>query len=255
MNGPPPATAPMTPDPPQCFLSTHWSLVSRARDAADAGGARALEQLCRSYWYPLYAYARRSGCAEEEAQDVTQEFFALLVGKQLLERADAARGKFRSFLLGTMNHVLADRARSAHRQKRGGYAEHVPLEEAHGESRYQMEPDAALAAERLFDKGWAEVLLGRALARLESECDADGKQGRFAAVKAFLLPGAAADADGLRAAAAVLHSTESAVKSLVHRLRERFRFVFREEVAETMAEEAEVDGEMRHLVMALAAGT
>ena len=245
----------MSPDTPQRFLSTHWSLVSRARDAADPAGAQALEQLCRAYWYPLYACARRSGCQEAEAQDVTQDLFALLLEKRLLDKADAARGKFRSFLLGTLNHLLADQYRTARRQKRGGGAEHVSLEGAEVETRYQMEPDAGLTAERLFDKGWAEVLLGRALGRLETECDAGTKTGRFAVLKTFLLPGAVVTGERMRTSAESLGLTESAVKSHIHRLRERFRAIFREEVAETMAEESEVEDEMRHLVMALAAGT
>lgn len=245
----------MPVDQNEYFHSTHWSLVSRARDLSDAEGVRALEQLCRGYWYPLYAYARRSGWAQEEAQDVTQEFFALLVEKQLLERADAARGKFRSFLLGTLANVMSNRARSANRQKRGCGAEHVPLDHGDMESHYQMESANSLAPERLFDKGWAEILLGRTLARLEAECDADGRQGRFAALKGFLLVDSQPEGAGMKSAAATLGVTESAVRSLVYRLRERCRGIFREEVAETLADQAELEEEMRHLMMALAAGT
>jgi DNA-directed RNA polymerase specialized sigma24 family protein len=245
----------MLPNQDHRFLSTHWSMVGRACDASDGQGALALEQICRRYWYPLYAYVRRSGWGEDEAQDVTQEFFAMLVEKHLLERADAGRGKFRSFLLGTLNHVMANRSRSARAQKRGGRAEHVPLEVADLESQYQSDPGASCAPERLFDKGWAEVVLARTLARLEAECDAGGRSGRFAAVKQFLLLDAPDESGGFKETAAGLGLSESAVRSLVYRLRERCRSIFREEVAETVERESDVEDEMRHLMVSLAAGT
>ena len=174
------------------FAATHWSLVFRAADfGSDARAAAALEELCRAYWYPLYVFARRSGCDAEAAQDVTQEFFVDLLQSDLLLRADPARGRFRSYLIGTMKHHLTDRHRSANARRRGGGREIFSLDAATPEDRYRMEPaDASATPEAVFDQRWAATLLERTLLRLRADCDAEGRGGRYEELKIFLLPAA-----------------------------------------------------------------
>ena len=234
------------------FAATHWSLVFRAADfGSDARAAAALEELCRAYWYPLYVFARRSGCDAGAAEDATQEFFAELLQNDLLHRADPSRGRFRSFLIGAMKHHLTDTHRRAHTQRRGGGREFLSLDAATPEERYRMEPaDDGASPEQVFDRRWAGTLLERTLARLRRECDAEGRAERYDELKVFLLP--AAGQPGFPDTARRLGMPETALKSAVHRLRERFRKLFRDEVSQTVAAEDEIENEMRYVVGMLA---
>lgn len=225
------------------FATTQWSLVLQASQLDQPEAAEALEKLCRAYWYPLYAFARRQGCAPEEAQDVTQEFFTRLLQKNHLQLADPARGRFRSFLLAAMKNLLANERRAAARHKRGGGARTFSLDEFEPEQRYRLEPADPVTPETLFERRWAETVLTRVLDRLEAEYT--GHALHFHDLKVFLVEarGTAAFAD----VAGRLGVTEPALKSVVHRMRRRYADLFRFEVAQTVANPLEVDAEIRHM--------
>jgi DNA-directed RNA polymerase specialized sigma24 family protein len=206
---------------------------------------QALETLCRTYWYPLYAYIRRRGYGAPEAQDLTQEFLARLLATNGLASVDRRKGRFRSFLLASLNHFLAnewDRARAA---KRGGAAEVLPLSDAAVEARYALEPSRDLTPEKLYDRKWALALLDRALHRLQSEFAAAGKSRPFGCLKEFLHC-----EEGDRAYDEVgreLGLNAAAVASMVYRLRQRYRELVREEVAHTVPSLGDLDDELRWL--------
>ena len=250
-----PTPHPSTPAPDAAhqhhFVTTRWSLVLRAGQAGSAESGEALEKLCRAYWFPLYAFARREGCKPEEAQDLTQEFFCRLLARNTLQSADPARGRFRSFLLTSFKNLLANEWKRVQRQKRGGGRESFSLDQLEAEERYRIEPVDHLTPEKLFERRWAEALLARVLERLQAECDGDGpgRARRFEVVKVFLLEdkGTLPLAD----AAAQLGLSVIATKGLVHRLRTRYRDLFREEIEHTVATPAEVEDEIRHLFQAL----
>ncbi len=231
------------------FQTTHWSVVLLAGRDASAQSAEALEKLCRAYWYPLYAFARRQGCAPEEAQDATQEFFTRLLARNQLQMADPTRGRFRSFLLASMKNQLANERRAASRQKRGGDVVTFSLDEAQAEQRYLLEPTDNTTPETIFERRWAETILARVLDRLEAEYT--GHTMRFEQLKVFLVDarGSAAFAE----VAAHMGVTESALKSVVHRMRRRYADLFRDEVAQTIASPADLDDEIRHLLGMLSA--
>jgi RNA polymerase sigma factor (sigma-70 family) len=241
----PKATPP--PAPSRDFATTHWSLVLRAGQRDEADSAEALEKLCRAYWFPLYAFARREGCGPEEAQDLTQEFFSRLLEKNYLQTADPQRGRFRSFLLASFKHMMANARRDAARQKRGGGAHVFSLDELDAEGRYRLEPVDAATPERNFERRWAETVLARVLDRLEAEYT--GHTMRFDDLKVFLIEakGTAAFAD----VAARLGVTGAALKSVVHRMRRRYAELFRDEVAQTVASPAEIEDEIRHMFAVL----
>jgi RNA polymerase sigma-70 factor (ECF subfamily) len=231
------------------FRTTHWSLVLQAADGRSPASARALEQLCRNYWYPLYAFARRQGHSPEDARDLTQEFFSHLLRTNALAQAGEEKGRFRSFLLASLKNLQANEWKKANRQKRGGDAVTFSLDEATAEERYQLEPADHLTPDRIYERRWVETLLERVLTRLREECDASGRTQRFEELKTFLLDdkGALPFAE----AAARLSLSVGAVKGVVHRLRQRYREIFREEVAHTVSKEADIDREIRHLLQAL----
>jgi RNA polymerase sigma-70 factor (ECF subfamily) len=231
------------------FVTTHWSLVLRAGQGAGAASAEALEKLCRAYWFPLYAFARRQGHSPDDARDLTQEFFTHLLRTNALAQAGAEKGRFRSFLLASLKNLLANEWKKANRQKRGGGAVTFSLDDATAEERYQLEPADHLTPDKIYQRRWVETLLERVLTRLREECDASGRTQRFEELKTFLL-----DDKGtlsLAEAAARLGLSVGAVKGVVHRLRQRYREIFREEVAHTVAKEEEIDGEIRCLLQAL----
>ena len=230
------------------FATTHWSLVLRAGQRADADSSEALEQLCRAYWFPLYAFARREGCAPETAQDLTQEFFSRLLENNYLQTADPNRGRFRSFLLGSFKHMMANERRDAARLKRGGGAAVFSLDALRPEERYAVEPAHALTPDRVFDRRWAETVLARTLDRLEAEY-AD-RAPCFEELKVFLVgeKGSAPYAE----VAPRLRVGEGALKLVVLRMRRRYAQIFRDEIAQTVADPAEVEDEIRHTFSVLA---
>ena len=231
------------------FNTTHWSVVLLAGQSQTSKAEAALEQLCRSYWYPLYAYVRRKGHSSHDAQDLTQEFFARLLEKNYIQLAAQERGRFRSFLLKSLNHFLVNEWIRDHAQKRGGGQPLVSLDEVDAERIYQQEPATGLAPESLYDKRWAMTLLDRAMERLGVDYAAAGKRELFDQLKSLLL--AECSGESYRQLAGPLGLSEGAVKVAVHRLRHRFREVVRAEIAQTVATPAEVDEELRCLMSAL----
>lgn len=231
------------------FATTHWSVVLSAQDASAPGATEALDRLCRDYWYPLYAYVRRQGFGAEDAEDLTQDFLADLLRRESLQSVAPEKGRFRSFLLVALKRHLVNARERAGSAKRGGRAVHVPFDTEVAESRYRTEPGDLPSAERLFERRWTLGLLERVLHRLRTEAGARGKVAEFDALKAFLT----AEAPGARYAEAgsALGLAEGAVRVAVHRLRRRFREVFRDEIAHTVARPEDIDDEIRHLLASL----
>lgn len=227
------------------FATTHWSVVLAAREAPDTRATTALETLCRTYWYPLYAFVRRQGHAPEDAQDLTQGFFARLLEKDYLTAVNPDKGRFRSFLLAAIKHFLADERDKATAQKRGGGRTVISLDARTAEERYRLEPAHDASPDRLFERRWALSLLSAVFDRLEKDYVAAGKGELFQVVQGFLSPDSG-EAD-YASAARQLGMNEGAVRMAVHRLRRRYADLFREEVAHTVAGPGEVEDEMRHL--------
>jgi len=234
------------------FATTRWTLVATAGETSAPGAADALAQLCESYWYPLYAYVRRWGYPADEAQDLTQEFFARLLEKRYLQQADPARGRFRSFLLASLKHFLSNERDRARAQKRGGGVAPLSFDVETAEGRYRREPPDIETPDRVFERRWALTLLDRVLGSLAEEHHRAGKGPFFERVRDLLTEGRA-DAPYAEIAVA-LGTTEGALKVAVHRLRRRYGELLREAIAETVADPADVDDEIRYLFAALQSG-
>jgi RNA polymerase sigma-70 factor (ECF subfamily) len=232
------------------FPTTSWTLVVAAGDRHREDWRDALVRLCEQYWYPVYAYVRRRGHERAEAQDLTQEFFIGILEGRYLDRADPSRGRFRSFLLSSCKFFLSDEADRARAQKRGGGAI-LPFEVSSGEERYRFEPLDNETPERIFERGWAVLLLDRVVACLREEFIRHGEPRDFDRLKIFLLGQAEVPYAEL---AHDLGATEGALKVAIHRLRKRYRVLFRNEIAGTVADPAEVDSEIRFLFSTLRAG-
>jgi RNA polymerase sigma-70 factor (ECF subfamily) len=228
------------------FTTTHWSLVLNARDPSSPLATDALEKLCRTYWYPLYVYVRRQGEDDESAKDLTQGFFARLLEKNYLAQVQRERGKFRSFLLAALKHFLADEWDKARAQKRGGGQPLISLDDTTCEDRYRLEPAEAMDAEKLFERRWALTLLEQARGRVREEYVKAGKAELYDGLKSF--ESGDQNAPSYAQVAGELGLTESAVKSAVFRMRQRYRELVREEVANTVDSPAEVDAEIRYLI-------
>lgn len=228
------------------FTTTHWSAVLEAGKGDSPGAAAALEELCRAYWYPLYAYVRRQGHSPEDASDLTQDFFARLLAKGFPQGATPGRGKFRSFLLASLRNFLVDQHRHADSVKRGGGKFTISLDQAGAEERYRVEPGHEQTPERLYEREWAMTLLDRARCRLAQEYSAAGKTELFAGLSNF--PFAGKSDCSFEQVASELGMTVSALKSAVHRVRARYRELVREELAHTVADPAELIEEARHLI-------
>jgi RNA polymerase sigma factor (sigma-70 family) len=227
------------------FTTTHWSVVLAAGQLDAPQANEALEKLCRTYWYPLYAYARREGFCAADSQDLTQEFFARLLSKNYLGQVAPQKGRFRSFLLASLRHFLSDQRDRARAAKRGGGAEIFSLDAQDAENRYRLEPVDRMDAEKIFERWWAMTLLEQALMRLREESVIAGKGELFECLRDFV---AGESEISCGEVAVELGQTESAVKSAVYRLRQRYRALVREEIAQTVADPAEVDEEIRYLI-------
>lgn len=232
------------------FPPTLWSVVLHAGHEQSPRGAEALEQLCRAYWQPLYALLRRQRHSPEDAPDAVQSFFAHLLADQRLARVHPSRGKFRSFLLASLKHFLADERRKQSAQKRGGGVPMIPLQIETAENQYRIEPVDYRDPEKLFERRWAMTVLERVLERLKAEAADARAAERFNQLQPFLL----AD-DAGPSYAEVGHRlgmTEGAVKMAVLRLRQRGRELFRAEIANRVAWEQDIEDEVRHLLAVLA---
>ncbi|MBM3878507.1 MAG: sigma-70 family RNA polymerase sigma factor [Verrucomicrobia bacterium] len=232
------------------FATTHWSVVLAAGDRTSPQATEALEKLCRTYWYPLYAYVRRRGYGHDDAQDLTQAFLFQLLQRRSFARADRSRGRLRSFLLGGLYYFLADEHERANAGKRGGRQPVLSFDALAAHERYGLEPVDQRSPDRLFERQWALTVLDRVLARLEGEFREAGKADLFQRLREFLVAGTADEtyAD----AAAGLGMSRDAVKKAVHRLRRRYHELFCEEIAQTVADPAEVEDELRHLCAVMA---
>ncbi len=235
--------------PAGCFVTTHWSVVLAAGRSDTTQAQAALEQLCRHYWQPLYAFVRRTGYSREEAQDLTQEFFARLLAQKTVARADPARGRFRSFLLGSLKHFLAHEWEKAHARKRGGGAQLLPLEFDTAETRCVQPVAPGDTPDRAYDRHWALALLEVVLGRLRGEYRTAGREGLFLGLKGTLSGGRAEIP--YRELAGRLDLSEGAVRVAAHRLRQRYRELLREEIAHTVDRPGEVEQELKHLFAAL----
>jgi RNA polymerase sigma-70 factor (ECF subfamily) len=238
--------------PKPLFATTHWSVVQAAAHGDTTRARDALARLCKTYWYPLYAYARHRGCSPPDAQDLTQEFFARLLAGNWVAKADRERGRFRSFLLSAMKHFMANEWDKAQAQKRGGGQPVVSLDDDSAEHRYRLEPAETATPENLFERGWALTLLEGVLARLEEEYRAEGKQAWMEALRPALT--SERGAIDYAEMAEKLGQTETAARVAVHRLRHRYRQLIRAEVASTVASPEEVEAEMHHLFQVLTNG-
>lgn len=234
---------------PQVFPHTRWSVVLAATQKDATESAAALESICRAYWYPLYAYVRRCGQSAHDAQDLTQEFFRCLLEKRWLDSADPGRGKLRTFLIVMLKNFMGKEWRRASAQRRGGGKAEAQFDTTFAESLYAADT-SSLAPEDAFDRQWALTLLNLTVERLRAEFVAAGKPGDFAALKDCLM----AERGRIHYAevAARLGVNEGAARVAAHRLRKRFRAIYREEISQTLADGADVDGELRHLAAALA---
>lgn len=210
----------------------------------------ALEELCRTYWYPLYVYVRRQTPTREDAEDLTQSFFARLLEKDYLTGLNSERGRFRAFLLAALKHFLANEWDRARRQKRGGGVAMVPLDWQTADTRYHIEPPDNLSPDKLYDRAWAVTVLERVLTRLRAESAGEGKAELFGQLKPFLMVGKSAIP--YAQVAETLKLTEGAVRVAVHRLRSRYRELLREEVRQTISDPTQVEEEMRALFSAFA---
>jgi DNA-directed RNA polymerase specialized sigma24 family protein len=227
------------------FATTHWSVVVHAGDSQSPEAATAMERLCQTYWYPLYVFVRRKGHSHEDASDLTQAFFARFLEKDFLKSVDASLGKFRTFLLTSMTHFLANEWDKSQAQKRGGGQRLISFEDATAKERYQLEPVEPATPETLFERRWAQTVMGVVLNRLAAETEAK----RFEVLKPFLLEdkGSVSYDD----AAAQLGLSVAAITSAIHRMRTRFGALLVEEVSNTVNTPEAVEPELRHLLAAL----
>jgi len=232
------------------FATTHWSVVLQAGQPGAPGYQQALETLCRSYWFPLYAYLRRHDCDSHQAEDYIQAFFCRILEKQILRLAESKRGRFRSFLLTTLKRFLADERDRAQAQKRGGGRRILSIDFQEAESQYALEPADRLSSEKLFDKSWALTVLDRTMVCLKAELASKNKQELFDHLKIYLT--AEKGSIPYRDMAADLNITEGAVRTAVHRLRRRYRKLLRDEIAQTVTTEDQIDEEIDDLFAALA---
>ncbi len=230
------------------FVTTHWSVVGTAREKDSPKSAAALEMLCRTYWYPLYSFVRRQGRTPEDAQDLTQQFFARLLEKDYLKSVAQEKGKFRTFLLVALRRFLANEWDRQHAQKRGGFAPILSIDQELAESRFRVEPVANDQPDQLFDRQWAMTLLDQTMKRLEEEYVSTGRAKLFEALRGLI----AKEDSGLSytQVAARLNLSEAAIKMAVHRLRLRYREILKVQIAETVSSEEEIEEEIRHLFAA-----
>jgi RNA polymerase sigma-70 factor (ECF subfamily) len=231
------------------FVTTHWSVVLAARETSSPGSAASLEILCAAYWYPLYVYVRRQGHNPHDAQDLTQEFFARLLEKNYLKAADREKGRFRTFLRVAMKRFLANAWDRARAQKRGGGMATVSWDSTLAEQRYQKDQAPTLPPNQSYERQWAMTLLEQTMSRLRREYSSAGKVTEFEQLKCALT--AERGSIPYRDIATQLGTNEGAARVAVHRLRKRFRELFRAAVTDTVDGADEVDDELRYLVSLL----
>lgn len=231
------------------FPSTAWTAVSQARGGAEPGAKEALAFLCAAYWHPLYGFARRLGYSTEDAHDLTQGYFALLIEKDYLGDVRLREGRFRAFLLTSFKHFLSKERDRARAVKRGGGRVPLSIDAGEAEAKHSAGPVDTLDPEALFERRWAVTILERAMARLRQELEQAGRGAEFEQLEGYLT----GSEPQLRYqdVAERLETTEGAVKKMVHRLRRRYGHLLREEIGATVADPADIDSELRHLLAAI----
>jgi RNA polymerase sigma factor (sigma-70 family) len=247
-----PEHASVTGDPAR-FRTTHWSAILVAAESQMPGSQAALTELCRLYWYPLYAYARRRGHGPPDAQDLTQGFFLHLLKDRALKHAHPLKGKFRSFLLASFQNFALDETARARRQKRGGDREFVFLDSEDAESRYRLEPADHLTAEKIFDARWAITLLGHAVERLRQEYAERGEEARFEVLRLFIGVEEGKSPPSSEQVAQSLGVSVSAAKTAIHRFRKQYSAILRQEIGRTVSNPADIEREIHALADALVA--
>ena len=231
------------------FATTHWSVVLAAGDSTSPDSQDALEKLCRQYWYPLYAYVRRRGYRPEDAEDLTQGFFAIFLKKGYAEHADRSRGRFRTFLLTSMQNFIHNARDQSAAWKRGGRQQFVSWDAAVLEGRYQAESQLELSPEEIFEKRWAATLLQQVLDLLRTEFDSEARGFLFERLKDHLWSDESAPPFARVAEELGVNATNLRVAAF--RLRRRFREILRHEIAHTVGDPADVDDEIRYLIRVL----
>jgi len=234
---------------PRCFLTTHWSVILTAKEGLPNEVEFALEALCRAYWWPLYAYVRRRGYTHHDAQDLTQELFGRLLAKNFLNGVDRSKGRFRSFLLAAMEHLIAKEWRRANAQKRGGGCAFISMDAADTETQYLQLPVSEITPSQVYDQQWAITLQNLTLTRLKEEYASRGKLAQYEAT--YHLLAGERGSQTYAELAAKLGTTEAALKMTVTRMRQRWRELLREEVAKTVGTLDEVEEELRSIFAAL----
>jgi len=231
------------------FATTRWSLVFAAGESSSADSDQALAHLCRTYWYPLYAFVRRQGRSPEDAEDLTQGFFEYLLEKKTLRGVGKEKGKFRSFLLASLKNFLANDWDRKHAVKRGGKHSIISLDEDSAEDRYLREPSHDLTPDKIFEQTWALTVLETVMQQLRKKYAAAGKSHLFEALQDHLIGDE--NAAAYASAASQFGMKEGTVRMAVNRMRKRFRYLLREEIAQTVADPAELEEELRHLVASM----
>jgi RNA polymerase sigma factor (sigma-70 family) len=235
---------------PVLFTTTHWSVVLEAQGESPAA-QEALEKLCRTYWRPIYGFVRRQGVGLDEAEDITQGFFAQLLERRSLDAVRKEKGRLRSYLLGAVKYFLADEQRRAMAIKRGSGLRPIPLEDLRANERIEMEPADPATAETIYERRWALTVLEHVLSRLKDEYRAAGNAALFDSLKQLLPdePGSPSQAE----IAAQLGMTENALRQAFYRFRQRYQSLLREEIAHTVATPGDIEDELRHLIAVLEA--
>lgn len=228
------------------FPQTRWSLVLATRDSNDCRSQSALAELCQTYWYPLYAHARRHGASPEDAEDLTQAFFQGVIKNDVFARIDPDGGRLRSYLLKSMTRFLASDERKRKALKRGGGQTVVSIDQARAEDRYQMEPKDSASPETLYERRWAQVLFEQVFQSLQAESTAKGRSDEFEAMQPMLMPGAREISH--RDLSKKIGSSESAARTALFRLRQRFGELLRRAIADTVSSEDDVADEIAHLM-------
>jgi RNA polymerase sigma factor (sigma-70 family) len=232
------------------FRTTQWSVVLEAQGESPAA-QEALETLCRTYWRPIFAFLRRQGVGAEEAEDLTQGFFAQLLERRKFSALRKEKGRLRSFLLGALKYFVTDEQRRAMAIKRGKGQRLIPLEEFRAGERIEMEPSDPMTAEMIYERRWALTVLERVLSRLNDEYVGAGKAALFDSLKQLLPdePGSPSQAE----IAARFGMSENAVRQAFYRFRQRYQSLLREEIANTVATPGDIEDELRHLIAVLEA--
>ncbi len=244
----PPEPSPGKPQKPG-FPTTSWTLVKRIQRGTPEDAHRALEEVCHSYWYPVYSWLRRSGQGQHDAEDLTQAFFLKLIEDRSINRAQMERGRLRAFLLGVLKRTLSDHFHHQHAAKRGGRAQVVSFEDQDAEGRYKLEPSDLKSPDAIFDRAWARRVLESAEEKLGAECGDAGDREVFESLREFLPLGE--NATPYRKVAARLKIEEGTLRLQIHRMRKRYRKHIEGEIAQTVAEPAEQKAELEHLMTAM----